>query len=167
MSKSNDLLAIRDNFESLLSKSVFSIVESQMNSNDIDVNVKNRIFSVVVECVQNICNNDVVDATSKNSILVLNKESEGYKIVVGTKLNNDRKERLSSLLNEISSLSTEELKAKKKELLSSKEGLDAGQKESLALIDMFNRSAGNINYYFENENSDNCFLIIEIQITNN
>jgi hypothetical protein len=45
--------------------------------------------------------------------------------------------------------------------------LDAGQKESLALIDMFNRSAGNINYYFENENSDNCFLIIEIQITNN
>ena len=70
MSKSNDLLAIRDNFESLLSKSVFSIVESQMNSNNLEVSVKNRIFSVVVECVQNICSNDVVDATSKNSILV-------------------------------------------------------------------------------------------------
>ena len=167
MSKSNDLLAIRDNFESLLSKSVFSIVESQMNSNNLEVSVKNRIFSVVVECVQNICSNDVVDATSKNSILVLNKEENWYKIVVGTKLNNERKDRLSSLLNEISSLSTEELKLKKKELFSSREELDAGQKESLALIDMFNRSAGHIKYYFESENSENSFLIIEIQITNN
>ena len=54
MAESNYLLAIRDNFESLLSKSVFSIVESQISNDKLDVNIKNRIFSVVVECVQNI-----------------------------------------------------------------------------------------------------------------
>ena len=167
MARSNYLLAIRDNFESLLSKSVFSIVESQMNAEALDVNVKNRIFSVVVECVQNICTNDLVSATSKNSILLLNKVEDGHKIVVGTKLTNERKERLSLILDEVSSLSSEALKTKKKEILSSKTTLDEIQKESLALIDMFNRSSGNINYHFENDNDGNSFLIIEIQITNN
>lgn len=167
MAGSNFLLAIRDNFESLLSKSVFSIVESQMNSESMDVNVKNRIFSVVVECVQNICTNDLVSATNKNSILLLNKVEEGYNIVVGTKLNDERRERLSSILDEISSLSSENLKLKKKEILSSKSTLDENQKESLALIDMFNRSEGNIEYHFEGDSDSENFLIIEIKITNN
>ena len=167
MAKSNYLLAIRDNFESLLSKSVFSIVESQMNSQDLDVNVKNRIFSVVVECVQNICTNDVVNATTKNSILLLNKVENGHKIVVGTKLTNERKERLSIILDDISTSSIDDLKYKKKEIISSKSNLDELQKESLALIDMFHRSSGKINYHFESDSEDNSFLIIEIQITNN
>ena len=71
MAESNYLLAIRDNFESLLSKSVFSIVESQISNDNLDVNIKNRIFSVVVECVQNICSNDKAHSTSKNSILLM------------------------------------------------------------------------------------------------
>ncbi len=167
MAKSNYLLAIRDNFESLLSKSVFSIVESQMKNDNVDVNIKNRIFSVVVECVQNICSNDTAHSTSKNSILLLNKIDEGHKIVVGTKLNQERKDRLDIILAEISSSTLDELKAKKKSIISTRADLDETQKENLALIDMFIRSAGKVKYHYDGENGDNCFLIIEIEISNN
>ncbi len=167
MAKSNYLLAIRDNFESLLSKSVFSIVESQMKNDNLDVNIKNRIFSVVVECVQNICSNDIAHSTSKNSILLLNKLDEGHKIVVGTKLNKERKDRLDIILSEISNSTIEELKVKKKNIISTRSDLDEAQKENLALIDMFIRSAGKVNYHYDGENGDNCFLIIEIEISNN
>lgn len=166
MAESNYLLAIRDNFESLLSKSVFSIVESQMKNDNVDVNIKNRIFSVVVECVQNICSNDTVHSTSKNSILLLNKISDGHKIVVGTKLNQERKNRLDVILNEITHSSVEELKNKKKAIISTRADLDETQKENLALIDMFIRSAGKVKYHYDGE-GDNCFLIIEIEISNN
>jgi hypothetical protein len=167
MAKSNYLLAIRDNFESLLSKSVFSIVESQMKNDNVDVNIKNRIFSVVVECVQNICSNDKVHSTTKNSILLLNKIEDGHAIVVGTKLNQDRKDRLDMILTEISSSSLEELKVKKKSIISTRSDLDETQKENLALIDMFIRSAGKVKYHYDGENTENCFLIIEIEILNN
>jgi len=165
MAESNYLLAIRDNFESILSKSVFAIVESQMNNEAVDVNVKNRIFGVVVECVQNICNNDVVDPAKKNSILLLNKLAEGHKIVVGTKLSEVRKQRLEKLLSEIGSSNIEQLKEKRKEILSSRSQLEDEQKESLALIDMFIRSMGQVKYYFD-ETSEESFLIIEIIIAN-
>lgn len=167
MAESNYLLAIRDNFESLLSKSVFSIVESQIKNDNLDVNVKNRIFSVVVECVQNICSNDKAHSTSKNSILLLNKIENGHNIVVGTKLNDERKARLDEILSEISSSSIEELKSKRKVIISTRADLDESQKENLALIDMFIRSAGKVKYHYDGENGNDCFLIIEIEISNN
>jgi|GEM_PF-2269822 len=167
MSKSSYLLAIRDNFERLLSKSVFSIVESQMKNDNVDVNVKNRIFGVVVECVQNICSNDTAHSTTKNSILLLNKFENGFKIVVGTKLNKERKARLDIILAEISSSTLEELKAKKKSIIFIKKDLDETQKENLALIDMFIRSSGHVKYHYDGESGEDCFLIIEIEISNN
>jgi len=166
MAESNYLLAIRDNFESLLSKSVFSIVESQISNDKLDVNIKNRIFSVVVECVQNICSNDRAHSTTKNSILLLNKVDFGHNIVVGTKLNQERKNRLEQILTEISVSSIEELKNKRKSIISSRSNLEEYQKEILALIDMFIRSAGKVKYHFQGEDGNDCFLIIEIEISN-
>lgn len=163
MTESNYLLAVRDNFESILSKSVFAIVESQMNNEDL--NLKNKIFGVVVECVQNICNNDVVNPSRKNSTLLLNKLPQGYKVVVGTKLSSIRKERLEKLLSEIEHSDMNKLKEKRKDILSTRGKLEDEQKESLALIDMFIRSMGQIKYYFD-ETSEDSFLIIEIIIAN-
>lgn len=163
MTESNYLLAVRDNFESILSKSVFAIVESQMNNEDL--NLKNKIFGVVVECVQNICNNDVVNPSRKNSTLLLNKLPKGYKVVVGTKLSSIRKERLEKLLSEIEHSDMNKLKEKRKDILSTRGKLEDEQKESLALIDMFIRSMGQIKYYFD-ETSEDSFLIIEIIIAN-
>lgn len=167
MAESGYLLAIRDNFESLLSKSVFSIVETQMKSKDLDLNVKNRIFSVIVECVQNICATEVSHSTDKNSILLLNKIENGHNIVVGTSLKEDRKLRLNSLLEELNSMNTEQLKQKRKELLSQKSDLDEVMRENLATVDLFIRSEGKIKYYYEDYKGEQNFLVLEIEISNN
>lgn len=165
MANGSYLLAIRDNFERLLSKSVFSIIESQMKNDDVDLNIKNRIFSVVVECVQNICSSDSAHSTEKNSILLLNKIDEGHKIVVGTLLKVERKVRIDEILAIISSSTLDELKTQRKDIMSLRVDLDETQKENLALLDMFIRSAGNVKYHYDDDND--CFLIIEIEISNN
>lgn len=167
MSNGSYLLAIRDNFERLLSKSVFSIIESHMKIENLDIQIKNRIFSVIVECVQNICSNDVAHSTEKNSILLLNKVDDGHNVVVGTLLNQEKKGRLDGLLVEISQSTTEELKLKRNGILSLRSELDEAQKENLALIDMYIRSAGNVKYHYDTEQGNDCFLIIEIKISNN
>ena len=161
------LLAIRDNFERLLSKSVFSIVEAHMNTSESDFVIKNKIFSVVVECVQNICSTTNNHSTEKNSILLLNKLPNGHNVIVGTLLQNERKLRLSSFLDILSKLSVNELKKTKKELISQRTDLNEVQKESLALVDMFIRSEGKIKYRYENYKGNDLFLIIEIEISNN
>lgn len=167
MANSNYLLAIRDNFERLLSKSVFSIIESQMNNDNVEVNIKNRIFSVVVECVQNICSSDSAHSTEKNSILLLNKIDLGHKIVVGTLLAPERKTRIDEILAVISKSTLEELKSQRKAILSLRVDLDETQKENLALLDMFIRSAGKVKYHYDGDAGNDCFLIIEIEISNN
>lgn len=167
MAKSGYLLAIRDNFESLLSKSVFSIVQTHMNSKEEDFTIKNKIFSVVVECVQNICSTDNTHSTEKNSILLLNKIEKGHNIVVGTHLHNERKKRLEDLITSLSKMTAEELKAKKKEVLSQKTELDEIQRENLALVEMYIRSESKIKFHYEDYRGDDSFLIIEIEISNN
>lgn len=167
MADSGYLLAIRDNFESLLTKSVFSIVEAQLKNNESDTSLKKKIFSVVVECVQNICFTTVSHSTEKNSILLFNKIENGHKIIVGSLISEEKKDRLNHFLEELSNSSIEELKSKRTELLSSKIEFNESHKENLALMEMYIRSKSKIKYHFQELENNKSFLIIEIEISTN
>lgn len=168
MVNDNYLIAIRDNFENLLIKSVLKITDQKLQSEVADLNVKNRIFSVVVECVQNICKKDgeKTDDNKKDSILLINKINEGFRIVAGTKIDQIRKERLSGLLDDLSCSSNETIKNKWRGVLTDDSGLNTGNKEQLALIELYLRSEGNVNYVFEKEEDDLYYFMIQIEILN-
>jgi len=166
MLNDNYLIAIRDNFENLLIKSVLNITDKKIQSEEIELHVKNRIFSVIVECVQNICKTEKGSDRKKDSVLLLNRINNGYRIVAGSKIDLERKKRLSELLTELSGKSVDKIREHWRFALTDKKTMDVGKQENLALIELFLRSHGNVNYFFSDEENEMSFFMIQIEISN-
>ncbi len=166
MSDGNYLIALRDNFEDLLSKSVLTIVERKIEGEEIDVTIKNKIFGVVVECVQNICSSEQSNASRKDSVLLIRRIENGYLIEVGTLLQGERKDRLDSLFSNFLLMDEDTIRSRKNEILSSRQELTLEQRDFLALTDIRLRSEGNMKYRIE-DHGPNHFLVLEITIINN
>ena len=168
MIKNNYLIAVRDNFENLLAKSVLKITDKKIREEPVEIHVKNRVFSVIVECVQNICspNFETTIKNKKDSVLLMNKVQNGYQIFAGSRVETNQKERLEQLLFRLRNLNIGGIKELKKEVLKM-DDLSADNQEKLTFIELFLRSDGNISFFFDNEESDTHFFMVQIELTNN
>tara|TARA_B100000809_G_C14737846_1_gene387447 strand:+ start:36 stop:569 length:534 start_codon:yes stop_codon:yes gene_type:complete len=167
MANDNYLIAIRDNFENILIKSVLKITANKIQKEDIEEHIKKRIFSVIVECVQNICKTEKGVQPEKNSILLLNKTSAGYKVIAGSNINSKRKERLELLMNHLNSKTNLELNTQWTQMLTDKTNLTKQKKEDLALFYLYMKSDRNVKYYIDQDSKGNYFFMIQIEILNN
>jgi hypothetical protein len=166
MTEGNYLIALRDNFEDLLSRSVLTIIERKIEGEEIDVTIKNKIFGVVVECVQNICSSEQQHASKKDSVLLIRRVENGYLVEVGTLIQGDRKARLDGMLHDLVSMSDDAMRQYKNDILSNREELTLEQRDFLALADIRLRSEGHMKYRME-EHEGIHFLVLEITIYNN
>lgn len=166
MTEGHYLIALRDNFEDLLSRSVLTIIEKKIDSEDIDISIKNKIFGVVVECVQNICSSESQHHTHKDSVLLIRRLNGGYLIEVGSLMNAEKEQRLDSLFKELDSLDDLSLKERKNDILSNRKSLTETDRDFLALADIKLRSGGHMNYRMEKHGNTH-FLVLETTIFNN
>ena len=166
MTEGHYLIALRDNFEDLLSRSVLNIVERKIDGEEIDSTIKNKIFGVVVECVQNICSSEHQHASRKDSVLLIRRIDKGYLVEVGTLIQGERKQRLDAMINELISLDEASMRQRKNDILSVREELTLEQRDFLALADIRLRSEGNMKNRVE-EHEGTHFLVLEITIFNN
>jgi hypothetical protein len=166
MTEGHYLIALRDNFENLLSRSVLNIIERKIDGEEIDSTMKNKIFGVVVECVQNICSSEEQNASRKDSVLLIRRVDNGYMIEVGTLIHGDRKQRLDDLINNLIHMDEVSMRQQKNDILSVRDELTLEQRDFLALTDIRLRSEGNMKYRME-EHDGTHFLVLEITILKN
>ena len=166
MKQSNCLIALRDNFEDLLAKSALSILEKKIESEDIELTLKNKIFGVVVECVQNICSSGLRDGRTKDSVLVLSRLENGYKIDLGTQMSPKQEVIYTDIFKNFDSKDLTRIKEKRNVILASREDLSEAERDFLAIADIAIRSNGEVSYWV-NESGDKRFSNIEVKIINN
>lgn len=164
MARNNYLISIRDNFESLLAKSVLKITDNRISDENVEKQVKNRVFSVIVECVQNVCSAEKNDHHSRDSVLLMNKVKHGYQIVAGTRVNGERKVRLKNLLEVLKSKDIYEIKKDRLKILSNRETLTPELQDELTFMELFVRSNRSINFIFDDDDNGS-FFMIKIDIT--
>ncbi|UKN01608.1 DUF6272 family protein [Paracrocinitomix mangrovi] len=165
MVKNNYLIAIRDNFENLLAKSVLKITDTKISEDEVEIQVKNRVFSVIVECVQNVCSSETNNYEDRDSVLLMNRIENGFQIAAGTKVNEQRKERLKNLLDQLQSKELNEIKKDKLSIMGNREVLTSEMQDELTFMEIYIRSNRNVNFYFE-DGEDGTFLMLKIDITN-
>jgi hypothetical protein len=166
MVNDNYLIAIRDNFENILIKSVLKITTHKIEKEEIEEHIKKRIFGVIVECLQNICKTDNEIQVVKNSILLLQKSTNGYSIIAGSPIDLKSKERLKTLMDGLSIKTYTELKEEWRSAMIDRSQFDSEKRENLALLDLHLRSNGNVKYFFDDHSENNYFFMIQIEITN-
>lgn len=164
MVRNNYLISIRDNFETLLAKSVLKITDTRIKEENIDKQIKNRVFSVIVECVQNVCSKDSKDLLNKDSVLLMNKVENGYQILAGTGVDQNRRDRLTDLLEDLESKSIDAIKKDRLKILSDRSTLTQEMQDQLTFMELFVRSNRGINFFFD-ETEEGIFFMIKIDIT--
>ena len=172
-SKMNDgevLLAYKGSITAQLITNVLGVVETKLD-HVIDKSItKKKIYNVLVESLQNLYHH-VDDLPSEfNSgldihfgIFVVSKIDDQYQIRTGNFIKTEKIKSLQERLDKIKSLSRDELKELYKFVLNNQKFSDKGG-GGLGLIDIARRTEGNVDYEFNDYNTNYSFFTLNIKI---
>lgn len=146
--------------------SILQLVDDKLERKE-SVRIKRKVFSILLECLQNIYNyhqqKDFSDEKSKSAILVIKKSEEAYTISTGNYLKNEKVEKLKKKIEKVNRLNQEELKEFYKEVLSRQEPSETGG-AGLGLIDMARKSGEKISYEFNDADTEKTFYTLEVKV---
>jgi len=151
MQKDNLSYIYRGRFTQNITDHILYLAEDNLEKEEQSSKIKKRVYSIMVECLQNITRHQ--DDTNDNSVenlglFVIQKKDEKYYITTGNLIEKKNIENISTLIKKINSLEKEELKNYYKEVL------DAGSLSNkggagLGLIDMARKSGNKLSYIFK------------------
>ena len=126
MEKNNILLSFKGDITSELLTSILQIMENKMDNMQEEPKTKKKVYNVLVECLQNLYHH-MDDATNENgfkersAIFMIGKNENGYNIITGNYILNDGVSGLKNRLDEVNSLTKDQLKDYYKSVLNNGE----------------------------------------------
>jgi hypothetical protein len=157
MRKDNLGYIYRGLFTQNITDSILALTENNLESVGESSKVKKRVFSIMVECLQNVTRHQTTDVVEvvepeQAGIFVIQTKNNAYQITSGNVVEKQAIPHLLELLEKINSLEKDALKEYYKEILEdgsiSKKG-GAG----LGLIEMARKSGNKLHYDFKDINS--------------
>jgi len=171
MHDNNIMLAFKGEVSFDLVNSILKIMEDRLDKVEEDRKTKKKVYNVLVECLQNLCHHldsvdfeyvgDMVDG--KTALLLIESNKNGYQVVTGNYVTNERIDSLKERLDEINSVSKEELRDLYKRILNNDRFSDKGG-AGLGFIDIARKSGQKLNYNFQSVNDKVSFFSLLINI---
>ncbi|MBI4647930.1 MAG: hypothetical protein HY738_15415 [Bacteroidia bacterium] len=152
MRKDNVGYIYRGYFTQSITDNILALTESSLERAEPSAKIKKRVYSIMVECLQNITRHQEdaeMDLAKAYGIFVIEKKNERYYITTGNLIDNKNIPQIKKLLEKINSLDPEELKNYYKEVLMEGELSEKGG-AGLGLIDMARKSGNKLSYDFKN-----------------
>jgi hypothetical protein len=143
----------RGNFTDEITENILKLTEANLQQEESRHKIKKRIYSIMVEGLQNITRHqqaneiDIEKIEETYGIFVIQKMDDYYFITTGNVVENKNIPPLKELLDKINSLSKDELKEYYKKVLTEGELSDKGG-AGLGLIDMARKSGNKLFYKF-------------------
>ena len=171
MHDNNIMLTFKGEVTFDLINSMLKIIESRLDMIEGDLKTRKKVYNVLVECLQNHVHHiDNIDAGeeenpyhSKTALLMITTNTDGYHVVTGNYILNDKIERLKNWLDEINSVSPEELRDLYKKILNNEQFSDKGT-AGLGFIDIARKSGQKLIYAFQPVNDKLSFFSFQITI---
>ncbi|PKP18987.1 MAG: hypothetical protein CVU05_12355 [Bacteroidetes bacterium HGW-Bacteroidetes-21] len=150
MEKDNLGYIYRGRFTQEITDNILLLSESKLEKEEQSSKTKKRVYSILVECLQNITRHqdDTGDESHESlGYFVLQKKSDKYYITTGNLIDKNNIDYIEKLIAKVNSLEKEELKAYYKEILEEGHFSQKGG-AGLGLIDMAKKSGSKLQYYF-------------------
>jgi hypothetical protein len=151
MDEKDIMLVYCGEFSQDLNKTLLSFTERKFKTENVEDNLRRKIFNVMVEVLQNVSKNKVDnlgDTEEVSSIFMLGTNKEDYIMISSNMIRNDKIPPLKSRLDQVNSLDKEGLK-----LLYKDARLNATFSETsgagIGLIDIARKSENKLEYNFE------------------
>lgn len=169
MERNNIILSFKGDITSDLLTSILQIMESKMDNLQEEPKIKKKVYNVLVECLQNLYHH-MDDATgetgdrNRSAIFMIGKVDNIYTVITGNYILNENVAGLKNRLDEVNSLSKEELKDYYKQVLNNGEmSLKGGG--GLGMIDIARKTGQKLNYNFMQIDNKLSFFSLNIKIT--
>jgi asparagine synthetase A len=170
MERNNILLSFKGEITSDLLTSILQIMENKMDNMQEEPKMKKKVYNVLVECLQNLYHHldDVPDTNNmdkiRSAIFMIGKMDSKYSIFTGNYILNENIHGLKSRLDEVNSLSKEELKEYYKKVLNNGEmSLKGGG--GLGMIDIARKTGEKLDYNFLEIDNKVSFFTLNIKIS--
>lgn len=171
MERNHIMLSFKGDITSELLTSVLQIMESKLDNMQEDPKVKKKVYNVLVECLQNLYHHidEVIDPAFDNekmrsAIFMIGKMDNNYDIITGNYIKAENVSNLKNRLDEVNSLTKEELKEYYKAILNNGE-MSAKGGGGLGMIDIARKTGQKLYYNFMPVDDKFSFFTLNIKIT--
>lgn len=107
------VLVYAGEFSQTLIKTLLSLTERKFNGENLENNIRRKIYNIMVEMLQNVSKNALdngVVLTSYSPVFMIGESESGYFLISSNKINNEKIPGLKSRLDQVNSLDREGLK---------------------------------------------------------
>ena len=169
MKDKNVLLAYKGNVSNELMGAFFKLAEDKLSSHEPKTAMKKKVFNILVEILQNIFHhmseiNDGEDEDLNVVAVMLLKAELGYDILTGNHVLNTRIAELQERIDEINSMSSDELRDKYRQKLDKGRFSQKGG-AGLGLMDIVRKSGGKLYYDFKKLDDKYSFFTLKVSIS--
>jgi len=171
MERKNIMLSFKGELTTDLLNSILNVVESKLQSFEEAPRIRKKVFNVLVEVMQNLYHHKgispakqvVVNAKDASVIIMIAKNAAGYSIFTGNYIENQNVDRLKNRLEEVNSMSKEQLKELYKNVLvNGQRTINGGG--GLGMIDIARRSGDKLDFGFVPFDDENSFFSLNVNI---
>ncbi|MFT4659821.1 MAG: hypothetical protein ACI8XB_000071 [Patiriisocius sp.] len=161
------MLSFKGDLSNDLITAIVEVVENKIVSFNAELKIKKKVINVLIECLQNLYHhNKEAEANLDPSIMVLiAKNKDGYSVFTGNNIQNSNIEKLKARLEEISDLSTQELKILYQQKLANGQFSEKGG-GGLGIIDIARKSKSKLEYGFASIDESSSFFSLNVNINN-
>lgn len=167
MQKDNLSYIYRGIFSQTITDGILSLTESNLDKQGEDSKIKKRVFTIMVEGLQNITRHQETDDDAylnETGIFIIQDLKDKYFITTGNPILKKNIPNLQNQLNKINSLDSEELKLYYKKVLNDNVISDKGG-AGLGLIEMARKSGNKLVFDFVDLNENYSYFYLNTEIS--
>ncbi len=149
--------------------SILQLLDDRLERKNEDLKVRKKVFSVLLECLQNIYNYQQYqpipeeEAYYHAATLMIRRTGDAYYIITGNYMFRERVPKLEAKIHKVNAMTPEELKEFYKEIISLQQHTETGG-AGLGLIDMARKSGEKVAYHFDNITEKYCFYSLQVKV---
>ncbi len=167
MQRNNLNYIYRGFFTQSITDNIILLTEANMNSVVEDSKIKKRVFTILVEGLQNVTRHQEIDgkeaSPNQSGIFIIQNQNERYYITTGNPILKANIPKLTRQLEKINSLSPDDLKKFYKEVLNDNVISDKGG-AGLGLIEMARKSGNKLDFDFSDINDNYSYFYMGTKV---
>lgn len=166
LAKNNIYMVWSNHITPDVGKEMLSFTETKLREDDIDSGTKKKVFSILVEILENIAKYSPGKEQEKKfgmPVAVIKMQGGSFYVTTGNLIRNSKVANLREKLEMVNSYDRAGLKKLYRRLLS-EQSSSADSTGSMGLIDIARKSANRLDYAFDKVNDDYSYYILGVKV---
>ena len=152
---------------------LLGLVERKMEALETDARLRKRVFSVTMECLQNLYHHNAriavedgatVQSEEPQGVVMIARNEKGWSVLTGNFMAGTSVQELQQRLDQVKGMDPDALRALYKSTLNDGRYSILGG-GGLGIIDIARRSGGDMEYGFVPYDADNAFFSLNVNVT--